>query len=239
MRRTVLIAAALLALPAAAQTMPSSDQALLTVTAQGSVSATPDQVIINAGVVSSAKTAREALSQNSQTMTGVFDTLKKQGVPERAIRTANFNLSPQYAPAAQGMMAFPPDRPIIGYRVSNNVSVTLDDVRRAGAVLDALVAAGANQANGLSYVFKNNDGLLTQARESAIESAFDHARTYAAAARVTLGPIHAINDTNSFYPGSPGIAAMAPAFMPSPAPPIGVGEQTLRANVTVSWEIKQ
>lgn len=234
--------ALLAALLATAIALPAlADPAYLTVAGQGEVSATPDQVIINAGVTSSAKTAREALAQNSQTMTSVFAALKKQGVAERAIRTANFNLSPQYAPAAQGMMAFPNDRPIIGYRVSNNVTVRLDDVSHAGTVLDALVAAGANQANGLSYVFKNDEGLLTNAREAAVKSAFDHARTYAAAAGVTLGPLHAISDTNNgFMPGYPPVTAAA-RFAPAlaPPPPIGVGEQTLRATVTVSWEIKQ
>jgi hypothetical protein len=238
MRHALLAALLATATPVA---LPAwADPAYLTVTGQGEVSATPDQVIINAGVTSSAKTAREALAQNSQTMTSVFAALKKQGVSERAIRTANFNLSPQYAPAAQGMMAFPNDRPIIGYRVSNNVTVRLDDVSHAGTVLDALVAAGANQANGLSYVFKNNEGFLTSAREAAVKSAFDHAKTYAAAAGVTLGSLHTISDTNnSFMPGYPPMAAMSYAAALASPPPIGVGEQTLRATVTVSWEIKQ
>ncbi len=220
-----------LALPAAA-----ADPGILTVAGQGTVSAVPDTVAINTGVISSAKTAREALAANSQTMTALFETLKKLGVPDKAIRTTNLNLSPQYAPAPSGQMAFPGDRPVIGYRVTNNVNVTLDNPGRAGAVLDALVAAGANQAGGLSYTFHNDQGLLSQARTEAVKNAVERAHTYAAAAGITLGPIHAINDTGAI---SPFYGAAAPAMMAPPPPtPIGVGEQTLRANVTISWEIK-
>ncbi|HEY0266079.1 MAG TPA: SIMPL domain-containing protein [Rhizomicrobium sp.] len=232
MRPLLCAAAILFALPACA------DPAYLTVTGQGSVSAAPNAVIINAGVVSSASTAHEALGQNSRTMTAVFDTLKKLGVPEKSIRTANLNLSPQYAPAAANTIAFPSDRPITGYRVNNTVSVTLDDPARAGAVLDALVAAGANQAGGLSYIFKNDQDLLSEARTDAVKNAIARAHTYADAAGVTLGAIHAISDTGTVFPGPATAARLVANLAPPPPAPIGVGEQTLHANVTVSWEIK-
>jgi len=227
----LLAAATSFSLPAFAD-----DLRLLTVAGQGTVSAIPDAVTIDTGVVSSAKTAREALGQNSQTMTAVFASLKKLGVPDKAVRTTNLNLSPQYAPAPAGTMTYPNDRPIIGYRVTNTVSVMLDDVRNAGAVLDALVAAGANQAGGISYSVKNNQDLLMQARAKAVENAVERAHTYAGAAGITLGTIHSISDTG---PVSQVFGFEAPAFAASaPPPPLGVGEETLRANVTVSWEIK-
>ena len=227
----------LAALLLCAATLPAAaDPAYLTVAGQGTVNATPDAVIINTGVVSSAKTAREALSANSQTMMALFAALKKLSVPDRSVRTTNLNLSPQYAPAPPGSMALPFDRPVVGYRVTNTVNVTLDEPGRAGAVLDALVVAGANQAGGLSYIFKNDQGLLSQARTEAVKNAVERAHTYAAAAGVTLGAIHAINDTGAI---SPFYGAAAMAFAPNSPPPIGVGEQALRANVTVSWEIKQ
>lgn len=220
-----------LVLPAAA------DPGLLTVAGQGTVSAVPDTVAINTGVISTAKTAREALAANSQTMTSLFDTLKKLGVPDKAVRTTNLNLSPQYASTVGNNFSLPQDRPVTGYRVTNNVNVTLDNPSRAGAVLDALVAAGANQAGGLSYTFHNDQGLLSQARTEAVKNAIERAHVYAAAAGITLGPIHAINDTGAISPFY-GAAAPAMNFAPPPPTPIGVGEQTLRANVTISWEIK-
>ena len=234
MRYTFLALLLATAVPAAAE------PGYLTVAGQGAVSAVPDAVTINTGVTSSARTAHEALSANSQAMTAVFDALKKLGVPERAIRTNNLNLSPQYAPAAGNNFSLPQDRPVIGYRVTNTVNVMLDDPRRAGVVLDALVSAGANQAGGLSYIFKNDTGLISQARTEAVKNAIARAHTYAAAAGITLGPIHSITDTGNVFPQL-GVANGAANFASPPPPPtpMGVGEQTLRANVTVSWEIKQ
>jgi hypothetical protein len=229
--RPILMFGIFLAFPAYA------DPAYLTVAGQGVISAVPDAVIINTGVFSSAKTAREALAANSEAMTRVFDTLHKLGIPDRAIRTTNLNLSPQYGASAANTIVFPQDRPVTGYRVTNAVNVTLDDVRKAGQVLDALVAAGANEAGGLSYIFRNDQGLLSQARTEAIKNAFERARTYAGAAGVTLGAIHSISDTGSILPAS-FMGFAAPALAPPPSPPLGVGEQALRANVTVSWEIK-
>ena len=223
------------ALPCAA-----ADPAYLTVGGSGTVSAVPDSVTLNTGVASTGKTAREALSANSTTMTALFAALKKLGVPDRAIRTNNLNLSPQYAPAPPNTLAFPGDRPVIGYRVNNNITVSLDDPARAGTVLDALVAAGANQAGGLAYSFHNDKGLLSQARTEAVKNAIERAQTYAAAAGVTLGAIHSISDTGMIQPVYGDAAFVTLAKAPPPPPtPIGVGEQTLRANVTVSWEIKQ
>lgn len=218
-----------------ATTVPAlADPGLLTVAGQGTVSAAPDQVNINAGVTSSAKTAREALAANSQTMAAVFAALKKLGIPDREVRTTSLNLSPQYAPAPANSMSLPFDRPVIGYRVNNNVTLTLDDPARAGAVLDTLLAAGANQSSGMSFTFRNDQGLLSEARTRAVKNAIERAHTYAAAAGITLGPIHAISDTGTIAPVN-GIAALAMKFAPTP---VGVGEQMLRASVTVSWEIK-
>jgi len=214
-----------------------ADPAYLTVAGQGVINAVPDAVIINTGVFSSAKTAREALAANSEAMTRVFETLHKLGIPDRQIRTTNLNLSPQYGGAGANMIVFPQDRPVTGYRVTNMVNVTLDDVRKAGQVLDSLVAAGANEAGGLSYIFRNDQGLLSQARTDAIKNAFERAKTYAGAAGVTLGPIHSISDTGAILP-TPLMGFAAPALAANPPPPLGVGEQALRANVTVSWEIK-
>lgn len=236
------ILSAVLLASAACFSVPAfgDDLKLLTAGGQGIVSGVPDAVTINTGVVSSASTAQGALAQNNQIMTAVFAALKKLGVPDKAVRTTNLNLSPQYAPAQPGVISFPNDRPIVGYRVTNMVSVTLDDVRNAGTVLDALVAAGANQTSGLSYILKNNQALLTEARSKAVENAIERAHTYAAAAGVSLGSIHSISDIGPVSPFFGGMEQAAPALapMPLPPPPLGVGEQTLRANVTVSWEIK-
>jgi uncharacterized protein YggE len=148
MKHCLLLLGAFLALALPAR---AADPAYITAAGQGTVSAPPDTVTVNAGVTTTARTAREALTQNSQAMTGVFAALRALNIPDRNVRTTNLNLQPQYGPPGPGGAVALAERPITAYRAINNVSVTIEDVSRAGTVLDALITAGANQSGGISY----------------------------------------------------------------------------------------
>lgn len=210
---------------------------ILTVTGEGEVRAVPDRAQLTAGVVTHAKTAAEALAQNSDAMARVMAALKKSGVPEKSIATSNFSIQPQYPPYRQD--APDEDRTrIIGYEAGNQVTVTVDDVSKVGTILDALVSAGANQTGVVSFTFRDPKPLLKQAREEAVKDAIDKARTLAKAAGVTLGPIISIQEGFAALP-SPMIeqrmmAVAAPAYK---APPIAAGEQTISTQVNIAWEI--
>jgi len=231
MKTRLLLLCLMLPLPALA------DPALITAVGQATVSAAPDTVTITAGVTNSGRTAREALGTNSQTMTAVFAAMKAMNIPDRDIRTTNLNLQPQYATGPAANFA---DRPVTGYRATNTVSVTIEDVTRAGAVLDALVTAGANQSGGISYAIRNSSKLLDQARAEAVKDAMARAKIYADTAGVKLGALHAITDSQAtpqtILGRDAGLAGFAPPA--PPPPPIGVGEQSLRVTVTVSWDVK-
>src|SRR5215469_12669690 len=132
-----------LSLPAlAAEPTPHT----ITMTGHGEIKAVPDIATVNAGVTTNAPTAAAALSANSTRMTGVFAALRKLGVADKDIQTANFNVSPQYT---NGDANNP--RRLTGYLVNNEVAVRLNDVSRAGATIDTLVGAGANQMNGIGF----------------------------------------------------------------------------------------
>ncbi len=232
LRRSALAALAALALfagPAAADnTKPPH---LLTVSGQGEASATPDQARLSAGVVSEAKTAAEALAQNSRQMNAVFAALKRMGLADRSIQTSGFSVSPQYPPYD----AKEP-RHIIGYQVSNSVSVKLDDLSKLGPALDALVSAGANDVNSISFSIRDSHALLAQAREAAVKDAMTKAQAYARAAGVTLGPIAAISESGA-EPPRPMMMRAAMAMDGGSPPPMAAGEETVSASVTMSWEL--
>jgi uncharacterized protein YggE len=113
------------------------------------------------------------------------------------------------------------------------VHVILDDVAKVGATLDALVAAGANQMNGLNFSIKDPASLLARARADAVADAKLRAQQYAAAAGVTLGPIQSITE-NGGEPPRPMYRMMAMAAAPAP---IAAGEESINAGVTIVWEI--
>ncbi|HEX4634871.1 MAG TPA: SIMPL domain-containing protein [Rhizomicrobium sp.] len=218
-----LALAAAFAFPAMA-----ADPHTMAMTGHGEIRGTPDMAQITAGVSAMAPTAAQALSANSSRMKGVFAALEKLGVPERDIQTTHFFVSPQYSNGDNNA-----PRRLTGYQVNNDVAVRLQDIGKLGGALDALVAAGANQINGVSFSIQNSGPLLEKARLEAVTDARARAETYAKATEVTLGPILSISEGGA-EPAPPPmyrVAAMAQGV------PIQPGEQGVTADVRVIWEI--
>ncbi|HET7085908.1 MAG TPA: SIMPL domain-containing protein [Rhizomicrobium sp.] len=212
---------------AAALTAPAlaADPHTISMTGHGEVRGTPDTAQITAGVTTNAPTAAQALSANSAQMRAVFTALGKLGVPEKNIQTTNFFVSPQYANGDS--------RRLTGYQVSNDVSVRLEDVAKLGGTLDALVAAGANQMNGISFSIRAPSALLEKARAQAVADARARAETYAKAAGVSLGAILSISESG----GEPPRPMFRMAAMAAAPTPVAAGEQSVTADVSVVWEI--
>jgi len=219
----VLALTAALAAPAWA-----ADPRTIAMTGHGEMRAAPDSAQITAGVTITAATAAQALAANSSRMKTVFAALEKMGVPEKNIQTTNFFVSPQYTDGGNNTA-----RRLTGYQVNNDVTVRLSDVGKLGNALDALVAAGANQINGVSFSIQNSAPLLEKARVDAIADARARAETYAKAAGVSLGSILSINEGGVEAPPRPmyRVAAMAADTR------IAAGEQSVSADVSVVWEI--
>jgi len=204
----------------------------ITVSGEGEIKAVPDEAVLTAGVESTGVTADAALAANRRAMNDVFATLKSRGIPDRSIQTSNFSVSPQYA---SGPHTVPK---VVGYQVSNSVSVTIDDLAKLGPAIDALVAAGANSMGGISFSIHDPKPLLKQAREAAVKDATDRAETYAQAAGLSVGPVVQLSEGAAQMP-RPVFRTMAIAgFDAGNATTVAAGEQTISAQVTVTFEIK-
>ena len=226
-RAAILVAGALFAAPAPAQTVPP---AMISVTGEATVSVPPDLAEIDGGVTSDAKTAREASDANNAAMGKVLLALKGAGIEEKDFQTSRLSLQPQSAQTAS--RAGPPA--IVGYRASNRVTVRLRDVTKVASVIDTLVGAGANDIGGINFTVSQASKLLDDAREQAVADARRKAEIYAKAAGVTLGAPLSISEGGSpgpmpFRKMSAGMAASAP---------VAQGEETLAVTVSVSWAIK-
>jgi uncharacterized protein YggE len=231
--RTALAAAAfagiVLAAPAFAQTaLPKTEPSpALTVSGEATVSASPDEAQIGAGVSSDGKTAREASDTNNTAMGKVLLALKAAGIEQKDIQTSQLSLQPQYAPNRNG------PSPVVGYRASNRVTIKLHDVVKVASTIDMLVGAGANEIDGIAFSVANASKLLDEARERAIADARRKAEIYAKAAGVTLGAPLAISEEGA--PGPMPYRRMSQGL--AAATPIAPGEQTLHITVSVSWVI--
>jgi uncharacterized protein len=222
--------------PAAAQVAPPilPDATILDVSATGKTSRVPDIATIRAGVVTQSVNAAGALSENAQRMARVIAALKAAGIADRDLSTASVALSPQYR--------YQDNQPpvITGYQASNSVSVTFRDIKKSGAVLDALVKEGANQIDGPNMAIDKPDAALDEARTDAIARARARAELYAKAAGLHVDRIVSISEAGE-NPGSPPMpvrfmarVAAAPVADTQVLP----GETDVTASVNVRFLLK-
>jgi uncharacterized protein YggE len=228
----LLMTASLLAAPASAHDV--EQKRTISLTATGAVKTTPDKVDISTGVTSEAKSAREALDQNTAAMTKVVAALKEDGIEPKDIQTVNFSVGPIYEQR-------PLDRSdgkapvVVGYRVTNQVRITLNDTKKLGEILDKVVTLGSNQIDSIEFGVKEPEALKDEARKLALKNVTDNAKLYAEAARVILGQILSISEEEStFYP-----QAMPAAVRMDSAKevPIEAGTAAVEVRVRVTWEI--
>lgn len=198
---------------------------LVTVTGEATIAVAPDTAMIRLGVGTQEKTAREASEANARQMTAVLAAIKDTGVADRDIQTSRLSLQPQYDPNKSGTAR------LTGFQASNQVTVRIRDIDKLPTVLDRAITAGANEMSGIEFVVSEQSKLLDQARDDAIADARRKAEIYAKAAGAKLGRVVSITEEGSPPPPRPIQAMRAGAV------PIAPGEQTLRAIVTVSYEL--
>jgi uncharacterized protein len=205
----------------------------ISVTGEASISVPPDRAVIDAGVTTDAKTAREASDANNTAMGKVIAALKGAGIDEKDVQTSRISLQPQYSAPASNR---PGQATIVGYGASNRVNIRLKDVTRVASMIDTLVGAGANDIGNINFTVSNASKLLDDAREKAIADARRKAEIYAKAAGVALGAPLSISEEGA---PQPVFRAKIAAPMAAAPTPIAQGEETLSVSVGVTWAIKQ
>ena len=229
MRAVSLFAAmALVTLPAlAAETPPAT----IAVTGEGQVEAAPDMATVSLGVQTDADTAAAAMAENSAKLAAVIERLKASGIEPRDIQTSGLSLGPRYDYGQQD--GTPPK--VAGYTASNMVTVRVRALDKVGAVLDGVVADGANTLNGLSFGLADDRPLMDEARAEAVADAAARAALYAGAAGVKLGRVMTIAEAGGYAPPRP--MAMEAGFAKASDMPVAQGELTISASVSVIYEI--
>ncbi len=224
--RPLLLAALLFAVPAIAD--EASRATTLTITAEGRVDRAPDVADLSGGVVTQAPTAAAALAANATRMTSVIAAIRRAGIGDRDIQTTGLNLQPQYK--------YGDNQPpmLTGYQVNNTVSFKVRKLAAAGALVDALVAAGANQINGPTFRVDDAEGTLDAARRAAIATARSRAELYATATGMHVARIRSIVEGST---EAPAPRPMMMARAKTEDTPVAPGEVTLGASVTVVFEL--
>jgi uncharacterized protein YggE len=217
---------------AGAQTQPHARAATLTVTGESSVSRAPDRATISFRVETNDDRAAAATSMNSAIATALQKSLAALNIPSSAISTSGYGLNYMPHPAKPD----PASTQRYGFTVDRTIDVAIDNVDGAGAVVDAGVAAGVTNVNGITFSLRDAHAAIRTAQTAALADAVAQARSLAAAANVRLVRILAISPSGSSNPVRPlGRMMMAAASVPTVIDP---GNLTVTANVTLAYEIE-
>lgn len=232
------------ALSAQAQTMPMGDHGdhmammrhgpMLSVSAYGEARVAPDMASITLGVVTEAPTAAEALRQNSTRMNQVIAALKRQGIAERDIQTSGLNIQAQYTYRENQ----PPE--LRGYQVSNVVTVTVYDLGKVGQAVDAVVSAGGNQVNGISFGLRDPQKAEDAARLEAVKRLQAKASLYAGAVGKPIKKLVTLSEGGGYQPSPPvPMMAFRDKAASAESTPVASGELVLRVDVQAVYELEE
>lgn len=195
----------------------------LTVEGTATTTVTPTQAQVRLGVRTSAASAQEAMQKLSSAVSAVAQRIQQSGVDSSQIRTGQLSLFPQYAPGSPGQ--------ITGYQATEMLTVDRLAVASVGPLIDAAVAAGANQVEGVSFEAPNPAQARNDAYAQAVADATQEANALAQAQHLRVLGIVSINtvSTPSPMPIYAGLAASAAPIYP--------GQQQETYTVVVKFQL--
>ncbi len=224
-----------IAAPPLAAQEPATRLRTHTVSGDGKVAAAPEIARLRLGVMTEAKTAREASQQNAQKMARVVETLGKAGIPEDKIQTVQLSIEPAYD------YGQPDGRTTLrGFQARNVVEATTRDLDRLGETLDAAIQVGGNTVEGVQFELADPGAAQTRALAAAVADARRKAEALAEAADVELGEVQ---ELSASYGGGPipmpmPRMAVMEATAAAPPPPVSPGELTITSSVQVVYRLR-
>ncbi len=228
--------------------MGSSGANTITLSGHGEVKAVPDIATITFTIESSEATQSGASEKVNTKTKSVLDFLKSSDIAEKDIKTDNYSSYPKYSNPQVCPMYYSQDMPpcrsgeskIIGFTVSQGITVKVRKVDDDSKVIDGINKIGVTNMYGPSLAIDDEDALKAQARKEAIDDAKEKAKSLARDLGVRLGRISSFSESGGGYPMMYAKADMMSASGAAPSAPAQIpkGENTISADVTISYEIK-
>ncbi len=216
---------------------------VISVTGEGETFAIPDIATFNFSAQATGKTVTEAQAQVTKIIDSALVEVKKGGVEDKDIQTTDYSANPKYeyinGVCTTGGMCKPSTQNIIGYDVSQTISVKVRKVDTAGTILGAIGGTGVTNVSGLSFTIDDKTKLESDARTKAIADAKTKANELAKELGVSLVRIVSFNESNGggtvMYAKTDMVTMSAGA---APAPQLPVGQNKISSNVTITYEIR-
>jgi uncharacterized protein YggE len=210
----------------------------LTVSETGTMTHALDTAFVAFGVDSPAKSLTEAQKRNNSVMSKVMDRLRELQIEKERIQTSTFTVTPHYRPLPNRPADAPPASPeIVGYVVSNMVTVEIRALDKVGPVLEEVLKAGTNSFHGLHWGLRDEQSVRLNALKQAAAKAREKAAVLSEALHVKLARVLSVSEGGGH--GVRPAAPMARMAMEASAGdvPISPGELKVEATVTLVYEI--
>jgi len=221
------------ALPALGQPPAVPPPSSIRVTGDARVTAKPDRVQIDIGVTTRAPQAQAAAQESARQTDAMLAALRKAAGSGAIIKTISYSLTPTYKYR-------PNEEPQpTGYSAANVVQVTLDELGKIGAVIDAATQAGANQVQGIQFTLRDQDAVRAEALRQAAVSARAKADVLAGALQLKIVRVLGVEENSprvmpvrTYMNGARNAATAAAA-----ATPVEAGTLDVTADVVLTVEV--
>ena len=213
--------------------LPTAENDGILVTGSATIQSSPDLATLRVGVQSFDKNVEKAVNDNNTKIESIILNLGNKGLTEKDMETDQFNISPQREYRNNN----PPI--VVGYNVSNILTVKIRNLESLGEIMQVAVGSGANTINGLSFSIEDPNPLRQKARGLAMEDALSRAEILADASGVEVGKPISIQELSY---GGPVVKsenlAGAELAMDARIPIQTPSEVGIQINLQVRFEIK-
>lgn len=209
-----------------------AEERQVSVSATGDVAALPDIALVQGRIVSQEKTAKQALLAAQEKLSKLIDYAVQQGVSSEDVHAAQVQVSPQWH--------YPKNKPrqISGYQGHAEFTITLRELELLSPLYVGLVDAGANDLRPTRFEFSDREALELKAIALAVAKAQRKANAALQPLKERTGEVVSVNVDTQWHRPQPRLMRMEMASdAKSAAPKVNVGNQTITANVSVSFAI--
>jgi hypothetical protein len=217
----------------AQQAPPPAPVPHIRVHGEATVSAQPDRVQMDVGVISQAATSLAATEANNKQSNAVIAELHRL-LKAGNIKTVNFSVNPNYQYPKDGS---PPT--ISGYTANNTVRLELDDLKLLSQVIDVATRSGANNVNRVTFALRDESKARAEALGKAADEARAGAQALAQRLKVKLGRLLAVEEEQPVVvsPGRQVELSAKPSA--SESAPVEPGTIEIHASVSLTFEVVQ
>lgn len=228
MKKIALVLFVFVSTFASAQVTQQNQQPQISVAGEGKITVTPDRADVTIGVENIGADAADVKKKNDATIDAVIKYLKSIKLPAEDYQTQRVNLYRNYDS----------DKKKYSYTASQTIVIHLKDLTKYDSMMMGLIDAGVNNIQGVQFKTSKLAQYESEARIKAVADAKQKANDYAGALNQKVGKAIVVTDNSqTYYPPMVRSMKFEAADSVMPQETLAIGEITVMANVTISFEL--